>query len=110
MKQSSNNKKIKFALTSKNRLREKGAKWKPLLVKVFNIIFILFIISKLFGISNLSLASPTDSSSIKFSQSPTRWTLSTNNATYQVILSKDSNLVPGYFGPDGGTRVFDAPA
>jgi len=79
-------------------------------LRVFNLLFILFIILELIGSSNPLFASSTDSSNIKFSEKPSRWTLSTNNATYQIIISRDSNLVPGYFGPDGGTRVFDAPS
>ncbi|RPH92855.1 MAG: hypothetical protein EHM72_16860, partial [Calditrichaeota bacterium] len=40
---------------------------------------------------------------------PTRWTLSTENSTCQIILTEDQNLTPGYYGPTAGTRPYEAP-
>ncbi|HUU27438.1 MAG TPA: alpha-galactosidase [archaeon] len=46
---------------------------------------------------------------IRVDQNPTRWTISTLHSTYQVILTEDNNLAPGYFGPLSGARLFEAP-
>ncbi len=45
---------------------------------------------------------------IKVSENPVRWTISSENASYQVILTRDSNLTTGYYGPLSGERTFEA--
>lgn len=51
--------------------------------------------------------SPVWSGVIRMDQNPTRWTISTEHSTYQVILATDKNLVSGYFGPLSGERLFE---
>lgn len=46
---------------------------------------------------------------IRFDEEPNRWTLTTEKSSYQVILSNDNHLVPGYFGPLSGERLFEVP-
>lgn len=46
---------------------------------------------------------------IQISDNPTRWTITMQNATYQVILTQDKNLTPGYFGTLSGERLFEEP-
>ena len=57
----------------------------------------------------LLTASQIHADVIELSQNPTRWTISTENSSYQVILTEDKNLTPGYFGPLAGLRTFEAP-
>jgi len=47
---------------------------------------------------------------IRVDQGPTRWTISTQHSTYQVILTGDGDLVQGYFGPMSGERLLEAPS
>jgi alpha-galactosidase len=45
---------------------------------------------------------------IKVSENPVRWTICTENTSYQVIKTKDNNLTIGYYGPMSGERTFEA--
>jgi len=47
---------------------------------------------------------------VKVSEIPKRWTISTDNTSYQVILTNDSCLTTGYYGPVSGDRTFEADA
>ena len=55
------------------------------------------------------LQAETGMSIIDISQNPTRWTIETDHASYQIILTTDKNLTPGYFGPYAGERLFESP-
>ncbi|MCK5346834.1 MAG: alpha-galactosidase, partial [Candidatus Heimdallarchaeota archaeon] len=44
---------------------------------------------------------------IRTDENPFRWTLSTRNSSYQVILTENKSLFPGYFGPFSGERFFE---
>lgn len=46
---------------------------------------------------------------IRVDKEPMRWTVTTRNSSYQVILVDDKHLVPGYFGPLSGERLFEVP-
>ena len=44
---------------------------------------------------------------IQFDENPTRWTLTTDHSSCQIILTKDKNLTPGFFGTTSGTRLHE---
>jgi alpha-galactosidase len=46
---------------------------------------------------------------IQIDKNPLRWTLSSDNATCQIILASDGDLTPGYFGPTAGAHLLEAP-
>ena len=46
---------------------------------------------------------------IRFEHNPDRWTITTYRSTYQVIITEDKNLTPGFFGPLSGERLYDDP-
>ncbi len=56
----------------------------------------------------LSLTIVCFTQTIKVSDNPTRWTIFTDNTSYQVILTKDNSLTTGYYGPVAGERTFEA--
>ncbi len=45
---------------------------------------------------------------IEVSENPVRWTIFTENTSYQLILTKDSSLTTGFYGPMSGQRTFEA--
>ena len=47
---------------------------------------------------------------IQYDEKPFRWTITTEHSTCQIILTKDKNITPGFFGPLAGPRTFQAPA
>ena len=47
---------------------------------------------------------------IQYDEKPSRWTITTEDSTCQLILTKDKNITPGFFGPLAGPRMFQAPA
>jgi len=46
---------------------------------------------------------------IRVDREPLRWTITTANATCQIILASDGSLVPGWFGPFSGACLFEPP-
>lgn len=71
-------------------------------MKNYKLTLLSFKILLLGGFFNL------ESQNIKVSEAPTRWTIFTENTSYQVILTKDQNLTMGYYGPLSGDRTFEA--
>ena len=69
----------------------------------------LHVLSPLWLLSVLA-ASPAlaQPAAIEVGESPTRWTIRTAEASYQVVLGTDGNLVPGHFGADAGDRLIHA--
>lgn len=57
----------------------------------------------------LSLNAVLEARSIQFSANPARWTISTRHSSCQIILTKDKNLTPGFYGPIAGPRLYEAP-
>lgn len=57
----------------------------------------------------LLTAGAAQSANIVFDKNPDRWTIMTDNSSYQVIIAPDSALIRSYFGPMSGTRTFDVP-
>lgn len=57
----------------------------------------------------ISTGAPSNAEVIRVAQHPTRWTITTENSTYQIILFSNDRLVAGYFGPLSGKRLFEAP-
>lgn len=58
-----------------------------------------------FCVSGFSQAEPA----ITVAENPTRWTITTDHSSCQIILTKDKNLTPGWYGPTAGARLFQAP-
>lgn len=49
------------------------------------------------------------SETIRFDNDPDRWTINTENSSCQIILTKDQNLTPGFYGAVSGSRLYEAP-
>ncbi len=62
-----------------------------------------------FAASLIICSQASAAQAVRFDHDPDRWTVTTANSTYQVILAEDKNLTPGYFGPLSGERLFDSP-
>ena len=76
---------------------------KQLIIK--RIITLKFIFVLLFIILCNKVIAQTDL--IKTDQNPTRWTITTKSATYQIMLTEDNSLTPTYFGPLADNRPID---
>ena len=76
---------------------------KQLIIKW--IVTLKFIFILLFIILCNKVIAQTDV--IKTDQNPTRWTITTKSATYQIMLTEDNSLTPTYFGPLADDRSID---
>ena len=56
------------------------------------------------GLQTASAAPPV-TETIRVAENPTRWTLTTQNSSYQIILTENNDLTPGYFGPLSESRA-----
>ncbi len=45
---------------------------------------------------------------VQMHENPTRWTLQTEHATYQVVLTRDRELAPGHFGAHADPKLLHA--
>jgi len=58
------------------------------------------------GAAAMSLSSNfTNAEVIRVDQNPTRWTISTEHSTYQIVLTRNGDMIQGYFGPLLGGRL-----
>lgn len=56
----------------------------------------------------LTLTIPFYSQVIKVSENLTRWSICTESSSYQILLTSDNRLTPGYYGPQSGEMIFVA--
>lgn len=59
--------------------------------------------------SQMASAAPPATEAIQVAENPTRWTLTTQNSSYQIILIENNDLTPGYFEPLSSERLLKTP-
>jgi alpha-galactosidase len=76
---------------------------------IINIVIFRVSISFLLSFNIFFASYAAETKTIQVDEDPLRWTISTQNASYQIILTQDQNITPGYFGPSAGSRLYESP-